>query len=476
VEALSDFRIITRRSVHSAFRDLADASLHSLGVLESSAQHIMGSLNVKESLPVDRKGRVSSVLGFGQVQRRPEIDALRGVFLVWMTLTHLPTHLSDLVNEPFGFVSSAEGFVFLSALLVARLHIRQAAVAGAALRTKLWKRALRIYGYHLILLAFAFTMVAVFAVMAHRLALINLLNFYLAHPFSAIVGSLLLIYCPPLLDILPMYVIFLLITPFLLGIAAHRGWKGILLASGSVWLLAQFGLRAWVHDVVIHVTTLQIPLQDTGSFNLFAWQMVWVSGLCIGATSIQEDRFFRRPPRFVYQFSALICVFFIGVRHNWFGEHLTEQTLGMQLDKWQIGPLRLVNLIAFAYVIYWSRKQLTRLFLIEPFIMLGKASLQVFCAHLAFVFVGLALLYGTVSQLHGLHAVGLVALTFVGLIFVALRKNRRERQEHISGFEYRVTPVQEASTNRIGLWILSRSQATGFQRKIQAAHSPTPQS
>jgi hypothetical protein len=102
------------------------------------------------------------------------------------------------------------------------------------------------------------------------------------------------------------------------------------------------------------------------------------------------------------------------VRHNWFGNQLTEQTLGIQLDKWQIGPLRLINLIAFACVIYWSRKLLTRLFLIEPFIMLGKASLQVFCAHLAFVFVGLALLYGTVSQLHGFDAVGLVALTSVG--------------------------------------------------------------
>jgi hypothetical protein len=59
-------------------------------------------------------------------------------------------------------------------------------------------------------------------------------------------------------------------------------------------------------------------------------------------------------------------------------------TLGF---KWQLGPLRLVNLIAFGCVIYWARKLLTRLFLIEPFIMLGKASLQVFCAHLAFVFI-----------------------------------------------------------------------------------------
>jgi hypothetical protein len=389
-----------------------------------------GSLNLKESSPVDRKRRLSSVLEFGRIQRSPEIDALRGVFLVWMTLTHLPTHLSDLVNEPFGFVSSAEGFVFLSALLVARLYIRQAAEAGSALRSKLWKRALLIYGYHLIQLAFAFTIAAAFAVTAHRLALINLLNFYLAHPFPAIVGSLLLIYCPPLLDILPMYVIFLLITPHLLATVANRGWKGILLASGSVWLLAQFGLRAWVHHVVVHVTTLQIPLQDTGSFNLFAWQMVWVAGLCIGAASAQEGRSFRRPPRFVYQVSALICIFFIGVRHYWFGNHLTQQTLGLQLDKWQLGPLRLVNLIAFACVIYWSRKLLTRLILIEPFIMLGKASLQVFCAHLAFVFVGLAFLYGTLSQLHGFYAVDLVASTFVGLIFVAFRKIRRERQEH----------------------------------------------
>jgi hypothetical protein len=38
---------------------------------------------VKELLPVDRKRQLSSVLGFGPVQRRPEIDALRGVFSFW---------------------------------------------------------------------------------------------------------------------------------------------------------------------------------------------------------------------------------------------------------------------------------------------------------------------------------------------------------------------------------------------------------
>ena len=53
-----------------------------------------------------------------KLERRPELDALRGLFLVWMTLTHLPTRFSDFVNQPLGFISSAEGFVFISALLV----------------------------------------------------------------------------------------------------------------------------------------------------------------------------------------------------------------------------------------------------------------------------------------------------------------------------------------------------------------------
>jgi hypothetical protein len=369
-----------------------------------------------------------TILGIHPLQRRPELDALRGLFLVWMTLTHLPTHFSDLVNQPIGFISSAEGFVFLSALLVARLYIRQAAEDHVSLRTKLFKRTLRIYSYHLLLLALAFTVAAAFAVTTHRLAITNLLDFYLAHPLTAIIGSVLLIYCPPLLDILPMYVIFLMITPYLLAIAARRGWRGILIGSGVIWLLAQFGLRSWVHGLVVHITGLQIPLQETGAFNLFAWQVVWISGMAIGAASTHGTLPFARLPRFIYPLSAAICLFFIGIRHDWLGSHLTQEALGLQLDKWQIGPLRLLNLIAFGCVVYWMRRLLTRLVLIEPLVTLGKASLEVFCAHIFFVFVGLALLYGDVSQLHGIAAGAFVVFTFSGLMIVALREARRKEQ------------------------------------------------
>ena len=368
-----------------------------------------------------------SVLNLGRSKRRPELDALRGLFLVWMTLTHLPTHMSDYVNQPLGYISSAEGFVFLSGLLVAHLYVRMAEEDEDKMKTKLWKRSLRIYGYHLLMLFFAFTIVAAVAARTHRPALVNLLNFYLAHPGTAIVGSLLLIYCPPLLDILPMYVTFMVVTPSVLVFAKRWTWKPVLAASVFVWLLAQFGLRSWMHLFVTSVTGLHIPLQETGAFNLFAWQIVWTSGLWIGASSAQGDLPFRRLPRIAYAVGGCVCAFFIAVRHNWLG-HLNQQYFGMQLDKWQIGPLRLLNLVAFSCVLYWSRRLVSRIVLVEPFLTLGKASLEVFCAHVFFVFAGLALLYGEIDQLHGLHAVGLVIFTFVGMLLVAIREQRRSRQ------------------------------------------------
>src|ERR1700755_3082600 len=98
--------------------------------------------------PGTPKNPLRKVLGLGRLQRRPELDALRGLFLVWMTLTHMPTHFSDWVNQPLGFVSSAEGFVFLSAMLVSRVYMQDALTDESGMRAKLWKRTLKIYGYH----------------------------------------------------------------------------------------------------------------------------------------------------------------------------------------------------------------------------------------------------------------------------------------------------------------------------------------
>jgi hypothetical protein len=310
--------------------------------------------------------------------------------------------------------------------------MRQALENTGGLRSRLWKRALRVYAYHVSLLLLAFTFAAAFAVIRHHAALEHLLDFYIAHPAVAIIGSLLLIYCPPLLDILPMYVIFLLASPLAFSIAVKRSWRPVIAGSTILWLLAQFHLRAGVHDVVVRVTHLPIPLQESGAFDLFAWQWVWIMGMWLGARSVEGELPLRFIPKWAIAMATAICVFFLGIRHAWWGARLTQDHLGLLLDKWQLGPLRVLNIIAFVAVLYSLRGAVRWLISREPFITLGRASLEVFCAHLLFVFVGLALLYGEIPQLHGVYALALLTATFIGLIYVAQRQVRRKHAERAS--------------------------------------------
>ena len=369
-----------------------------------------------------------------KLERRPELDALRGLFLVWMTLTHLPTRFSDLVNQPLGFISSAEGFVFISALLIGRLYMQETLRDPGRVRVKLWKRSLKVYSYHLIMLSLAFTIIALIASHTHKAALVNLLSFYFAHPVVAIAGSVLLLYCPPLLDILPMYVTFLFFTPLVLTAATKIGWRWVLAASFTVWLLAQYGLRDVIHNWIVQLIHLQIPLQETGAFNLFAWQMVWTVGMWLGARSAVGTVPLDKTPAWLAGLACTVCVFFIGVRFGWFGPNLTAQTLGLKLDKWQIGPLRVLNLVAFTLFAYWIRKYVLKIIAIEPFLTLGKASLHVFCAHIVFVFAGLTMLYGDINsdgldQLHGIPAIALLLCTFASLLWLASNEVRKKRVE-----------------------------------------------
>jgi hypothetical protein len=235
-------------------------------------------------------------------------------------------------------------------------------------------------------------------------------------------------------------VTFLFFTPLLLSASWRYGWRKILAVSGLVWLLAQFGLRDLAHNAMVSVTHLRIPLQETGAFNLFAWQAVWIAGLWLGAQSAVDAVPLRRIPSWGASVAAAVCLFFLGVRHSLLGPHLTQQALGIWLDKWQIGPLRVLNLLAFLVVFYWLRKYVLRLVAVEPFLTLGKASLHVYCAHLFFVFGGLALLYGEVEQLHGMVAISLVGVTFGVLMLVALNEARKRRRDRAAKLQEQANP------------------------------------
>ncbi|MBN9021412.1 MAG: OpgC domain-containing protein, partial [Rhizobiales bacterium] len=77
------------------------------------------------------------------------LDGLRGYFLVFMLITHLFGGKYALVrvnHAELGFVQDAQGFVFLSGLLVGALYGRRMDRGGfAGPARQIWKRSFELY-------------------------------------------------------------------------------------------------------------------------------------------------------------------------------------------------------------------------------------------------------------------------------------------------------------------------------------------
>jgi hypothetical protein len=350
--------------------------------------------------------------------RRLELDAARGLMLVWITLTHLPTAASAYVNQPFGFISAAEGFIFLSALFTGRIYFRLAQHDGyPAMTRRLWGRTLRLYGYHALLLAFAFLVAVPIASHSDRPGLHNLLDFYfMVGAKQSITEAALLIYRPPLLDILPMYIIFLMFTSAGLLLSRKIGWKPILWTAFALWALAQFGLRDIAYAFLMRFIPIRIPLHEMGSFDLWAWQFLWISGVWLGVRWAQNDLPIESWAKRVSIPATLIAVACFVLRRAI--EHgLQLGSSEILFDKWHLGPVRLLDFTAVAALLVVSQSVLKPL-AIRPLVMLGQSSLQVFCVHLLCCFAGLTLL-GNASMLSGWQQVALLSGTFVAMLATA---------------------------------------------------------
>src|SRR5690349_10520719 len=146
------------------------------------------------------------------MKRLVELDILRGFLLLLMISNHSPSPVRRFTDQPVGFFSTAESFVFISAFLAGMLFQKRAERQGfEAARSATMARALRIYQTHLLTLVFTFVIGSLFLVQLPGLQ--NLLNPYWKNPAAAAIASLALAFQPPLMDILPMYIAFSLATP-----------------------------------------------------------------------------------------------------------------------------------------------------------------------------------------------------------------------------------------------------------------------
>ncbi len=342
--------------------------------------------------------------------------------LVLITLTHVPTIFSAKFSQPFGFVSAAEGFVFLSAFLAGVVYTGIARKSGLpAMRAALWRRAGKVYLAHAGMLVFLFTIIAGIGISVRQPAIENLISFYLGNPATALWTGFALIYNPPLLDILPMYVLFMLVSPLVLSVGLRRGWFLILVVSVATWVCAQFGLANLLYALLAHATRLNVPLHETGAFQLVAWQLLWVLGMWLGsATASGRTREFEFPGWLVWSAVALAGWAFAW-RHL-FGQQPfgAESLYNVLADKWQLAPLRLLNFLAlFVLAVRFGPRLAPFVARIRFLEVLGRASLSVFCAQLVIALLALCAIGDRFESVSLWDQIVLLAASFAVLYRVA---------------------------------------------------------
>ena len=97
---------------------------------------------------------------------------------------------------------------------------------------------------------------------------------------------------------------------------------------------------------------------------------------------------------------------------------------GLLLDKWDFGFGRMIDFTAVAILAIRFRSVLRRL-AIQPLIMLGQASLPVFCVHLLCVFIALTIMKND-PILGGWKAIVVVLASLSALLLTAkIAANRR---------------------------------------------------
>ena len=363
--------------------------------------------------------------GFVKKPRDMRLDTLRGLFLIVMAGVHVPTPVGHQLQDPLGCNGAAEGFIFLSACLAGIVYGRTYLQADwAAMSRRAWKRSAQIYLVHLGVLIPIVLLVWFLANSLPTLA--NHFSDFLAHPWGSLALMPLLLHQPPLFDILPLYVIFLAALPCLLPIARQYGWGIILTISGLGWLAAQFKLDTHLFGQIEHV----IPIR-WGSFDLLAWQFLWMCGLALGETSLH------RPiinPKFRVWLAipgGAIALAGLLIRRGFW--HV-EPDIFLWMDKWTFGPLRVADFAAWTALLMAWNPRLPR-WLLAPTALLGRNSLSVFACHLPLVIAATVVIQKLALPDAVQTVIGLlvIALLFAWAALWERFKGRRAESVKVSG-------------------------------------------
>jgi len=308
------------------------------------------------------------------------LDSIRGILLLQMTLDHFGKPISHYLYQCFGFFSAAEGFFFLSGFVGVLAAFSKSPKDPK--QTWMRSRALKIWKYHCVTLA-AIAIVACTALPSIAVYFKTMPE----HPLRSGILSALLIYTPDYLDVLPLYVVFLVLGSFLFPamIKNHQATAIIWSSSLVLWMAAQFGLRGMINS--------RLPLWiNHGFFDPLSWQFVYITGAAIAATwkrstakgkgAFSPD-FFKKFDR-ALPFIFVWLVFMFLWRHQYIP---LETPREIWISKAQVGPLRFANFMGFVGLISWIVRRFPSALDFRITNLIGRHSLDVYTAHIVLVYI-----------------------------------------------------------------------------------------
>lgn len=316
------------------------------------------------------------------MKRSAQLDFFRGLLLIIITIDHALTYnniIKRFTYEFFGWVSAAEGFVYISGLTAGLVYYSKFVEKGEEhIVSAAKKRVLTIYKYHLALLSFAFVII--------------LSNFYITEYWSQYYGYLFqkpvlsillgsaLLYQPMFMDILPMYTIFVAFIPVLVK-CFNKGlvWQ-VLAASVFIYIVG-----AVIHPYhIIDALVGNINVQ-TGFYNLLCWQLLFVLGAISGFMFYSN-----RTQKFISNsYVMYTCVFIASILFIEKNLHLgiTSINIDSLTDKSGLGIIRVLNFLVLCFTVVHVAARKKRWFVNKYICYLGKYSLEVFSFHIILIII-----------------------------------------------------------------------------------------
>ena len=314
------------------------------------------------------------------VERDLRLDLLRGLGLWMIFLDHIPDDVvSWLTLRNYGFSDAAEFFVFISGYLLGFIYVP---IVGAgqflpALK-RLWLRAWQMYVAH-ILLFLAFTAQIARAARKWDNPMykdeFNVANF-LAHPDELIGKALTLQYKPVDLDVLPLYIALVAVSPFVVWCLVRRP---NLTLAGSVVLYVLARYFDW--------NLPSYPKGATWYFNPFAWQLIFFFGAWCGCGAVAQIKGLLQS-RIAFGIAIAWVLFAFIIVMTWHSallESLVPKWIVKMIypiDKTDLDMLRFSHFCALALILSrylnrdWAGLKSNWL---RPLVLCGQHSLPLFC-------------------------------------------------------------------------------------------------